>query len=40
MTKPGISRNLAVVYTDSPERSYRRNVAAARVRVARVPHSA
>ena len=37
MTKPGISRNLAVVYTDSPERSYRHNVAAARVRVGRVP---
>lgn len=37
LTRPGISRNLAVVYTDSPERSYRRNVAAARVRVGRVP---
>jgi uncharacterized repeat protein (TIGR01451 family) len=37
LTRPGISRNLAVVYTDSPEPTDRRNVAAARVRVGRVP---
>ncbi len=37
LTRPGISRNLAVVYTDSPEPRDRRNVAAARVRVGRVP---
>jgi uncharacterized repeat protein (TIGR01451 family) len=36
LTRPGISRNLAVVYTDSPEPRDRRNVAAARVRVGRV----
>jgi uncharacterized repeat protein (TIGR01451 family) len=31
LTRPGISRNLAVVYTDSPERRDRRHVAAARL---------
>jgi hypothetical protein len=36
LTRPGISRNLAVVYTDSPERRDRRHVTAARVRVRRV----
>ncbi|MDQ5840456.1 MAG: DUF11 domain-containing protein [Chloroflexota bacterium] len=37
LTRPGISRNVAVVNTDSPEPTDRRNVAAARVRVGRVP---
>lgn len=37
MTRAGITNNRAVVYTDSPERADRRNAAAARVRVGRVP---
>ena len=37
MTRPGITNNTAVVYTDSPERADRRNAVAARVRVGRVP---